>query len=290
MLHLYKYHGLGNDYLIYDPDKNGTPLTPALVRYLCNRNLGAGADGILYGPVTQKNSLTNTIDYSLTIYNPDGSIAEKSGNGIRIFCAYLKDFGYVLEDEISLITLGGNIKCQYINGDSCHTKIFMGIPSTNAKTFPVVDFDGEILDYDLISKPLSFNNCLYYVTCVNIGNPHCVIPLVNISKDLALKLGPSVEKSPYFPNKINMQLMKVMDSQNIAIEIYERGAGYTLASGSSSCAAAYCAYLLGLTENKIKVHMPGGNLDIEITDYNEIYMSGKVKYVGEFFVVKETSN
>ena len=283
MIHLYKYHGLGNDYLIYDPAKNHAPLTKELVKYLCHRNFGAGSDGILYGPFIHKAS-PNTLE--LKIYNPNGAEAEKSGNGIRIFAAYLKDFGYVFQENCTISTPGGDAYCTYINNDSCHTRVYMGKASTSAASFPILDESGQSVDWEMISKPLTFDKCLYYVTCVNIGNPHCVIPLVNISKDLALKLGPLVENAAYFPNKINMQLMKIIDENNIAIEIYERGAGYTLASGSSSCACAFCSYCLGLTQNNVKVHMPGGCLDIEILPDNDIYMTGKVKYVGEFSIVE----
>ena len=286
MILLYKYHGLGNDYLIYDPAKNHKPLSEDLIKYLCNRNYGAGSDGILYGPITDNN---NPQDILLKIYNPDGKEAEKSGNGIRIFAAYLKDFGYVFQDSCTIRTAGGDALCTYVNGSSSHTKVYMGKCTTNSNSFPVVDCEGQPLDYDMVSKPLTFNKCLYYVTCVNLGNPHCVIPLVNISKEMALRLGPYVENSPHFPNKINMQLMKVIDDENIAIEIYERGAGYTLASGSSSCAAAFCSYKLGLTGNKVKVHMPGGCLDIEIMPDNGLYMSGYVKYIGEFNVVEPST-
>lgn len=283
MILLYKYHGLGNDYLIYDPAKNHAPLSEELIKYLCNRNYGAGSDGILYGPLTDTASPENI---TLKIYNPNGKEAEKSGNGIRIFAAYLKDFGYVFEDTCTIKTAGGTAFCTYLDGSSSHTRIYMGKGITDATTFPIVDIGGSIMDCEMVSKPLTFNKCLYYVTCVNLGNPHCVIPLVNISKEMALRLGPYVENSPHFPNKINMQLMKVIDAHNIAIEIYERGAGYTLASGSSSCAAAFCAHSLGLTENKVKVHMPGGCLDIEISEDKDIYMSGEVKYIGEFNVVE----
>jgi len=282
MILLYKYHGLGNDYLIYDPHKNSASLDKDTIRYLCHRNYGAGSDGILYGPLqTDKNSSA----FGLKIFNPDGSQAEKSGNGLRIFAAYLKDFGYVFEDFCEIDTVGGTSHCTYIDNKSNECKVFMGKVNTHSTSFPILDTSKNLLDMDMVSKPLFFNNCLYYVTCVNIGNPHCVLPLVNISKDLALNLGPHVVNSPHFPNKINMQLMKVLDEENISIEIYERGAGYTLASGSSSCAAAYCSYRLGLTKETVKVHMPGGCLDIEITPKNEIYMSGSVNYIGELNII-----
>lgn len=131
----------------------------------------------------------------------------------------------------------------------------------------------------VINETFKFKGKEYKGTCVSIGNPHCVIPMKNISKNLAESLGPYVENYKEFPNKINMQLLEVIDRNNIKIEIYERGAGYTLASGSSSCAAASVAYELGLVDNKVKVHMPGGVLDIEILKDKMVYMVGPVEYI-----------
>jgi diaminopimelate epimerase len=119
---------------------------------------------------------------------------------------------------------------------------------------------------------------------LTIGNPHCVMPLDVISKATALEIGPLVENHPMFPRRVNLQLLKVIDKNNIQIEIWERGAGYTLASGSSSCAAASAAYKLGLVDNHVTVHMPGGMIDIELKEDGHVYMTGAVSGVakGEF--------
>ena len=132
-----------------------------------------------------------------------------------------------------------------------------------------------------------FGSIPYRVTCVSIGNPHCVIWLNDISKDLVCRIGKHSENAGYFPERINTQLLKVLDRTNIEIEIYERGAGYTLASGTSGCAAAGAAYRMGLTDPKMYVHMPGGVLEVEIKEDYSVLMTGEVGYVGRFTLSHE---
>ena len=265
---LEKYHGLGNDYLVLDPNLNSIELTEEKIKKICNRNFGVGSDGILYGPILKDNKI------KVRIFNPDGSEAEKSGNGVRIFSKYLLDKGYVKEKTFILSTLGGDVKVEYLDKDGEKIKVAMGRVTFESEEIPV---SGE--KRKVINETFNFKGKEYKGTCVSIGNPHCVIPMKNISKNLAESLGPYVENYKEFPNKINMQLLEVIDRNNIKIEIYERGAGYTLASGSSSCAAASVAYELGLVDNKVKVHMPGGVLDIEILKDKMVYMIGPVEYI-----------
>lgn len=265
---LEKYHGLGNDYLVLDPNLNSIELTEEKIKKICNRNFGVGSDGILYGPILKDNKI------KVRIFNPDGSEAEKSGNGVRIFSKYLLDKGYVKEKTFILSTLGGEVKVEYLDKAGEKIKVAMGRVTFESEEIPV---SGE--KRKVINETFNFKGKEYKGTCVSIGNPHCVIPMKNISKNLAESLGPYVENYKEFPNKINMQLLEVIDRNNIKIEIYERGAGYTLASGSSSCAAASVAYELGLVDNKVKVHMPGGVLDIEILKDKMVYMIGPVEYI-----------
>lgn len=265
---LEKYDGLGNDYLVLDPNLNSIELTKEKIKKICNRNFGVGSDGILYGPILKDNKI------KVRIFNPDGSEAEKSGNGVRIFSKYLLDKGYVKEKTFILSTLGGDVKVEYLDKMGEKIKVAMGKVTFESEEIPV---SGE--KRKVINETFNFNGKEFKGTCVSIGNPHCVIPMKNISKDLAERLGPYVENYKDFPNKINMQLLEVIDRNNIKIEIYERGAGYTLASGSSSCAASCAAYELGLVDNKVKVHMPGGILDIEILKDKMVYMTGPVEYI-----------
>jgi diaminopimelate epimerase len=269
-LHFRKYHGLGNDYLVIDPNIHDVDLTPDTIRLICNRNFGIGADGILYGPIESEN------DLNLRIFNPDGSEAEKSGNGLRIFAKYLFENKYVDRKNFRIKTSGGIVEA-YIEDESGNLiKINMGKVTFLSTKIPVKGIEREV-----VNEELQINGIKYKVTCLSVGNPHCVIPMNEVSEQKAKELGPKVENHDMFPNRINMQLLKVIDKANIEIRIWERGAGYTLASGSSSCAAAGAAHRLGLTDNKINVKMPGGSLFVEICENSEIYLTGEVEGVFE---------
>lgn len=271
-----KYHGLGNDYLVIDPYKNNIELNEENIKLICNRNYGVGSDGILYGPIFDSGKI------KVKIYNPDGSEAEKSGNGVRIFSRYLLDEGYVNGKTFILTTLGGDVEVEYMNKEGSMLKVAMGKVTFKSDDIPVTGYTREV-----INEEMKFNGVYYNATCLSIGNPHCVIILDNISEKLVKEIGPFVENAEYFPNRINLQIVKVIDRNNIKIEIYERGAGYTLASGSSSCAAASAVYKLGLIDKKVNVHMPGGVLNIEIMEDGMIYMIGPVMKIGSIKVAEQ---
>lgn len=264
-----KYHGLGNDYLVYDPNKNKMALNPSNVQLLCNRNFGVGADGILEGPVMEEDRI------SMVVWNPDGSIAKNSGNGVRIFAKYLKDGGYIQKKDFTVHSQGGEASIHYLNEEGTRLKASMGKASFWSKDVPVEGPSREI-----INETMVFGRIPYPVTCLSMGNPHCVILMDEISKDLVCRIGKYSESAKQFPDKINTQIMKVLDRTHLETEVYERGAGYTLASGSGCCAAAAAACRLGLTDPKMVVHMPGGTLEVEIGEDAVVYMTGDVGYVG----------
>lgn len=274
---LEKYHGLGNDYLVFDPNKNELELNEANVKMICNRNVGLGSDGILEGPLLGEH-------LAVKIWNPDGSVAEKSGNGVRIFAKYLKDAGYVQKKNYELMTDGGIVEITYLNEEGSRLRISMGKLSFVSEEIPVIGERREVINEDMV-----FGNNLYPATCVSVGNPHCVIPMQEISKELVCKIGVHSESARYFPERVNTEIMKVTDRNNIAIETYERGAGYTMATGTGACAAAAVAYKLGLTENKMLVHMPGGDLQVEIADDWNVYIIGDVFYIAEIKLSTEFS-
>lgn len=266
---LEKYHGLGNDYLVFDPNKNTLKLTAENVKLICDRHFGVGSDGILEGPILEQETM------QVKIWNPDGSVAQKSGNGVRIFAKYLKDAGYVQKTHVTLATQGGDVEVQYLNEEGTRMKASMGKVSFWSDEIPVTGERREVVNETMI-----FGKIPYRVTCATVGNPHCVIFLNEISKDIVCRIGKNSETASYFPERVNTQIMRVIDRQNIEIEIYERGAGYTLASGSSGCAAAAAAYKQGLTDSKMYVKMPGGTLEIEILDDWTVLMTGDVGFVG----------
>jgi diaminopimelate epimerase len=267
-IHFSKYHGLGNDYLVIDPNVEDVTLTPEVIRLICHRNFGVGSDGILYGPLGSKDLP------QVRIFNPDGSEAEKSGNGLRIFAKYLFENKYVRTKNFKIKTLGGIVDVNILDDTANNIRINMGKVTFVSTEIPVAGSKREV-----VNETLVVNKAKYPVTCVSIGNPHCVIPMAEVSEEKAREIGPFVENHKMFPKRINVQLLKVLDRNNIEIRIWERGAGYTLASGSSSCAAAAAAHKLGLVANRINVKMPGGTLLVEIAKDREIFMTGAVEGV-----------
>ncbi len=265
-----KYHGLGNDYLVMDARQVEIDLTPETVRLICDRHYGVGADGILYGPIGEGKGL------KVRIFNPDGSEAEKSGNGLRIFAKYLYEKGYVEGREFAIETLGGTVDIEVKDEMANLIRVGMGKVTFASENIPMSGYGRDVIDEDM-----DFGGQTYRVTCVSIGNPHCVIPVDEISEEEARRLGPLVENDKRFPNRINMQLLKVLDRGTIEIRIWERGAGYTLASGSSSCAAAAAARRLGLVGDEVCVRMPGGELSVEIMEDWSVFLVGPVEGVFE---------
>lgn len=259
-----KYHALGNDYLVLDPKDGPLPEQEEIVR-ICHRNFGLGSDGILYGPLD-----AGKADFGLRIINPDGSEAEKSGNGLRIFARYLHDSGTVKHDAFTVDTLGGLVTCQV---GECADSITVDMGrvefSAGGTTADTKDPKSQS-----IGQELSFNGKTQTVYIADIGNPHCVVVQDEISAKQAKEDGATIELHANFPNRTNVQFLKIIDRNNIQIEIWERGAGYTLASGSSSSAAAAVAHRIGLCDCDITVHMPGGQIKIQIGDNYAVRMTG----------------
>ena len=250
-----KYHALGNDYLILDPTQQPAELacglTPAQAIALCDRQRGVGSDGIVYGPLPD--GAAQPGHFACVIWNPDGSRAEVSGNGLRIFARYLVDAGYVSlqRERVCVLHSGGRaIPITYGSSPDAPIRVELGRASTapGPKTLPG----------DLVAA-------LGLPTLVDVGNPHCVFfPSSAIDESLARRWGPLVESDPAFPQRTNVQFARVIDSHAIAIEIWERGAGYTQASGSSSCAAAVATIQRGECASPVTVQMAGGELTVDV--------------------------
>ncbi|HEY5958197.1 MAG TPA: diaminopimelate epimerase, partial [Polyangiaceae bacterium] len=207
----FKYHGLGNDYLVMEPKQIGRDLTREEVVLICHRNYGAGSDGILWGPIESKQA-----DFGLRIFNPDGSEAEKSGNGLRIFARYLYDQGLVKTDSFSIATLGGVVRSKVHSGGQL-VDVEMGKVSFAADKIPVIGVSGDVINQKLRILDREFIYC-----AATIGNPHCVLPLEAISVELAKTYGPHIEVHASFPNRTNVQFLKVLGRNDIQIEIWER--------------------------------------------------------------------
>lgn len=272
----YKYHGLGNDYIVLDPADGWEMPSPEQIRTICHRSCGVGSDGILFGPLAGEKG-----PFSLRILNPDGSEAEKSGNGLRIFSRYLYEKELVGSESFTISTPGGNTFAQVKDAGKI-VRVEMGKVSFDADQIPVKVEGGDVVDRELV-----INGLKVVFSAATVGNPHCVVTNQAADEKTARELGPVLETSPLFPNRTNVQFLEVMDRENIRIEIWERGAGYTLASGSSSVAAASVAKRLGYCDNVIRVHMPGGTLDIELDDDYNAVMTGPVAAVCEGVLRKE---
>ncbi len=269
----HKYHALGNDYLVLDPQDAALP-NPRQIEAICHRHFGLGSDGILYGPLA-----TDKADFGLQIWNPDGSEAEKSGNGLRIFSRYLFDQGKVGEQPFTVETPGGLVTVEIRDGGNS-IEVEMGKVSFHSSAIPVTGEPREVLN-----EEVEINGKIYRYYAATIGNPHVVLLLEDHTKELACELGPVLENmTSRFPNRTNVQLLKILDRNNIQIEIWERGAGYTLASGSSSSAAAAVAHKVGACDNEILVHCPGGDIQINIGDDYAVTMTGPATRVGEFLM------
>jgi diaminopimelate epimerase len=271
-----KYHALGNDYIVIDPKHLGSPLTTEQIKLICHRNFGVGSDGILFGPLPAQ-----AAKCALRIFNPDGSEAEKSGNGLRIFSRYLWDRELVGNEEFSIETAGGVVRATVID-DGRSVRVEMGQVSFWSDKIPVTGPRREVLNETITVDGNTFMFC-----AATIGNPHCVLPLREIDAGMARQFGPLLENHANFPNRTNVQFLKVRDRRNIQIEIWERGAGYTLASGSSSSAAAAVAHRIGLCDRSVSVHMPGGVIAIEIDADFSIRMTGGVTRVADGVIAPE---
>ncbi len=273
------YESFGNDYLIYDCVKNSYELKPEDIRSICNRQFGAGSDGILVGPTQIFGKM------GVKIYNPDGSEAAISGNGLCIFAKYLKDAGYVVKKEVTLQTQSRSVQVHYHDEQGKVMTIQMG-KLYCGQTEPVREEGApEAPKTELV--PVTYGGKQYEGTCVWMGNLHCIIPMEEISKEAVCKIGRELEQSGRFADGINTQIIRIADKNNIYTEVYERGAGYTLASGSSCCAAAGVAYQLGLTDPCVYVHMPGGTLTVKVDEEMNANMTGSADCIGTITLADE---
>lgn len=266
-----KSHGLGNEYLVLDQAAIDFELTAARIIQLCNIHVGIGSDGILLKVPTGK------ADFGLRILNPDGSEAEKSGNGLRIFAKYLFDFGFTDKHQFTIDTLGGVVTAhilEKIGGKAFMIRVDIGRANFISAEIPVT-FPKE----ECFNEPVTVAGIEYHFHCVSVGNPHCVVLRDHLDETEIKKNGTLIENHPMFPNRINVQFVKVISRDEVEALIWERGAGFTMASGSSSSAIAAVLVKKGLTNRKIRVNMPGGSLKIEVDEQYNICLTGEVREI-----------
>ena len=270
----FKGHGLGNDYITVDPKELSFKLSPGNIRKVCDRNWGVGSDGIL---ALEK---SKEADFGLRIYNPDGSEAEKSGNGLRIFARYLHATRQVRKKNFTVDTKGGLVSIELKidgHGQASAATVEMGKATFVPKALPCT-----LKAKELVEQTIKVGGKKYKFTGVSVGNPHCIIfkdKGEKWTREELLALGPELENHPLFPRRINVQLAVPLGPKSIYILIWERGAGETQASGSSSCAAASAAVRLGLVKSPVSVKAPGGTLHIDIDEDYDLTMQGPVQEV-----------
>ncbi len=262
-------HGLGNDYVVLRAATLPGALTPAAVRRLCDRHRGIGSDGILL-------AVDSAIaDFGVRIYNPDGSEAEKSGNGLRIFAKFLYDHGHACHPVFRVETPGGVVECRctVTDGPVSAVAVEMGRATFVAREIPMHGPDGEA-----VAVPLAIDGHATAVTAVSVGNPHCVLFVDALDDDEVRRVGPLVERHAAFPQRTNVQLARVDGRHHVTARIWERGAGWTLASGSSACAVAAAAVRTGRCDpGRVTVTMPGGELAVEVRTDWSLRLEGPVE-------------
>ncbi|MGD9894082.1 MAG: diaminopimelate epimerase [Dehalococcoidia bacterium] len=272
MIPFVKSHGLGNDYLVIREADLGGSLSGDAVRRICDRNHGVGSDGILLMVPSER------ANFGVRIFNPDGSEAEKSGNGLRIFAKFLWDHGHTQRATFTVDTLGGAVECRchVQDGRADSVVVEMGSATFEATAIPMTGLSGEA-----VAVPLDLpDGTRLTVTAVSVGNPHCVIFVDRLDVDQCRQVGPVIERHPAFPQRINVQFARAAARDAIEILIWERGAGYTLASGSSSCAAAAAAVRTGrCNHGRVQVQMPGGELIVEVRPDWSLRLEGPVEEV-----------
>jgi diaminopimelate epimerase len=272
MIPFVKGHGLGNDYIVMDEASLPRPLSEAQIALVCDRNWGVGSDGILLLVPAWAGA-----DFGLRIFNPDGSEAEKSGNGLRIFAKYLHDHGRATRPSFTIDTKGGRVECQchVTDGRVDEVTVEMGRCTFLAPEIPMNGPAREV-----VRVPLQVAEQTLSVTAVSVGNPHCVVFTDRLDETETRRLGPLIETHPAFPNRTNVQFARVTSRSAVDILIWERGAGWTLASGSSSSAVACAAVKNGLCDHGlVTVRMPGGTLQLDVRPDWSIRLRGPVEEV-----------
>jgi diaminopimelate epimerase len=268
-----KMHGLGNEYIVLDSSNIDFKLTTEAIIRLCNIHFGIGSDGIVMKVPSSK------ADFGFRVYNPDGSEAEKSGNGLRILCKYLYDYGHAKARQFSVETLTDFVYADIMeenNEKAALIRVDMGKAIFSSRDIPVNSDKPEFIGQKLQAGDKEFE-----VNCVSVGNPHCVVVKQDLDEGEIRKYGPMLENHPLFPNRINVQFAKVLSDHDAQILIWERGAGYTLASGSSSCAASSVLVKKGLVKGDLTMHMQGGSLKIQIDSDWNIRMTGEVREIAK---------
>lgn len=268
-----KMHGCGNDYIYIFTGTENIPegSRSQLAVRLSDRHKGIGSDGLIFiNPADEA-------DFEMEMYNSDGSRGAMCGNGIRCVGKYVYDHGLTDRTTLDILTGSGikKLELKIENGIATGATVNMGKPILEASKIPVV-MNGRDETQPVISIPIDIKNRSYNITCVSIGNPHCVIFVDNPVENVDLcDLGPLFEHHVIFPDRVNTEFNNVLDRSHLVMRVWERGAGETMACGTGACASVVAAVLNGLTDRQVRVSLLGGDLDIKWDESDDcIYMTG----------------
>jgi diaminopimelate epimerase len=265
----YKMHGLGNDFIIINGIDSPVDNPAELARRLCHRRTGIGSDGlIVFSP-------TESADFRMDFYNPDGSEAI-CGNGLRCLGKIVCELGLTDRRRIAVDTTAGvrQLELQVVEGRVESVAVDMEQPSFRRRDIPMTGPDDEVVDETLTVGDESFR-----VTCLSLGNPHCVIFAADLENLELERLGPTIENHPAFPDRTNVEFVEIVDRNNVRLRIWERGTGETMASGTGSTAAAVASLKCGLTDTPVSVNLKLGIIDIDWTPGGKAVMTGPASYV-----------
>ena len=261
-----KWQGTGNDFVMIDCLKEPAADYVSAAVELCDRHYGIGADGILLVLPSDK------ADIRMQIINADGSEAEMCGNGIRCFASYVYEKGYVKSEEFTVETGAGILvpKIMEKHGAEAMVKVDMGEPILEGEKIPVAGYGMN----RIVAEPITVKDKEFKMTCVSMGNPHCVIFVDDAENFPIHEYGPLVERHEKFPKRVNAEFIQVIDRKHLRMRVWERGAAVTLACGTGACATTTAAILNDFTDRNIEIQLDGGKLNIEWADNNHLYMTG----------------
>ncbi|MFE2385545.1 diaminopimelate epimerase [Streptomyces misionensis] len=285
MTTLVKYHALGNDYLVADPELGAPAPGATATRALCDRRTGVGADGVLYGPLPGPGTDPQGV-FQVRVFNADGTECGRNANGLRIFARYLREHGRTHQDELTLRTPGGDVRVRL--GGSATAACTIDLGSWTHRIATVADGGQVAGDAEMVGVPLEIEpGTTVHATAVHNGVPHLVALVDDATTELAARIGPRIVGYAGFAERPNAELLTVEDRRTLRVRIWERGVGHTPASGSGACAAACAAHRLGLTDPAVNVVMPGGTVGVEITEDERVLLSGPTSLVGRVTLADE---
>ncbi len=267
-----KWQGLGNDYIILEEEVLPGIPSPHQARLLCDRHFGVGADGLLIH--CRPTGIAEGAVARMRIFNPDGSEPEMCGNGIRMFARYLQERGVIGAGEVVIETLAGPIRPRVLTDG--RVRVHMGV--ARLKSAAVDATAWEPIE-EVVARDLEVGGKSYRFTFVDVGNPHCVIPVDDVGSVPIEEIGPRIETHPIFPRQANVEFIQPEADGSVTMRVWERGVGETQACGTGATAVGVVAVRLGLATSPVTVHLPGGTLEIEVEDDLQVVKTGPAEAV-----------